>query len=60
MIGVTIAKVPNPHLNPAPDKNFWAIGPPTQTVAIYGEETKANANARLLRAEVSAMKILMV
>ena len=55
--GVTMQKVPKPHLQPAPLKKLVATGPPTQTVAIYGEVANANAKARFLSADVSAMNM---
>jgi hypothetical protein len=58
--GVIIAKVPNPHLNPEVFKKLSAIGPPIQTVMMYGDEMKAKANPLLFKDEVSATKIPIV
>jgi hypothetical protein len=57
IIGVTMAKIPKPHRNPMPLSRLVAIGPPIQTVAIYGDETKANIRRRFLSEDVSAMKM---
>jgi hypothetical protein len=60
IMGVTIAKVPNPHLNPEVFKKLDAIGPPIQTVIMYGDEMKANAKPLLFKDDVSATKMPMV
>lgn len=53
-----MVKVPNPHRKPPADsRKAVASGPPIHVVMMYGELMKANANARFLRAEVSAMKM---
>ena len=55
--GVRIAHIPNAQRKPDVAKKLWAMGPPHQTVMIYGEEVKANIKPRFFNEEVSAMKI---
>ena len=55
--GVRIAHIPNAQRNPDVAKKLDAIGPPHQTVMMYGEEVKANIKPRFLKDEVSAMKM---
>jgi hypothetical protein len=55
--GVRMAHIPKPHLKPAPFKKAVAIGPPAQTVIMYGEEAYAKTKLRFFSEDVSATKI---
>lgn len=59
MNGVRIAHIPNAQRKVLCFKNQFAMGPPTQTVTIYGEEANANMSDLFLRDEVSATKMEM-
>jgi hypothetical protein len=55
--GVRIAHIPKAQRKPGVARKLCAMGPPHQTVIMYGDEVKANIKPRFFREEVSAMKI---
>jgi hypothetical protein len=55
--GVRIAHIPKAQRKPDPARKLDAIGPPHQTVIMYGDDVKANIKPRFFNDEVSAIKI---
>jgi hypothetical protein len=55
--GVRIAHIPKAQRKPGVARKLCAMGPPHQTVIMYGEEVNPNIRPLFFKDEVSAMKI---